>query len=269
MTVAHTSLTAQLTACIVFVNYIIEFSNTLFPLKISLLVNTILRNRRSDYSTNNKTENKHTPGERFTFDKQLVAGLRQTLCQSNTDKCSHGPPGPPGPPGPKGERGERGRRGNKGRTGNKGDNGIMGPPGRSGKQGITGPSGSKGEIGLKGQKGDTATAGMKGAKVEPGQSIAAPTVAVSPAKMTVNESKTASFQCSVSGNPKPMSTWSKLEGKSEKNLSATTDGKLILTNAAGSDSGVYKCSASNILGQRQALVRLAANGKFSFVNRLG
>ncbi|XP_074627699.1 hemicentin-1-like isoform X2 [Acropora palmata] len=229
-------------------------------------VNTILRNRRSDYSTN-KTENKHTPDDRFTFDKlvkldKLVAGLKKKLCQPNIGTCSQGPPGPPGPPGPRGERGERGRRGNKGRSGNKGDSGIMGRPGKSGKQGIMGPPGSKGETGLKGEKGDTGTAGMKGAKGEPGESIAAPTVAVSPAKMTVNESKTASFQCSVSGNPKPVSTWSKLEGKSEKILSATTDGKLILTNAAGSDSGVYKCSASNILGQQaQALVRLVVNAQ--------
>ncbi|XP_044164992.1 netrin receptor DCC-like isoform X2 [Acropora millepora] len=221
-------------------------------------VNTILRNRRSDYSMNNKTENKHTADQRFISEK-LVSELRRELCQSNIDRCSRGPAGPPGPPGPRGEKGDRGRRGNKGRSGNKGDNGIMGPPGKSGKQGIMGPSGSKGETGLKGEKGDTGTAGMKGAKGEPGESIAAPTVAVSPAKMTVNESKTASFQCSVSGNPKPVSTWSKLEGKSEKILSATTDGKLILTNAAGSDSGVYKCSASNILGRAQALVRLVVN----------
>ncbi|XP_044183737.1 hemicentin-2-like isoform X3 [Acropora millepora] len=221
-------------------------------------VHTILRNRRSDYSMNNKTEKKHTPDEMFTSDN-LVSELRQKLCQSNIGMCSRGPPGPPGPPGPRGERGDRGRRGNKGRSGNKGDNGIMGPPGRSGKQGIMGPTGSKGETGLKGQKGDTGTAGMKGTKGEPGKSIAAPTVAVSPAKMTVNESKTASFQCSVSGNPKPVSTWSKLEGKSEKILSATTDSKLILLNAAGSDSGVYKCSASNILGQAQAPVRLLVN----------
>ena len=194
--------------------------------------------------------------------------LRQELCQSNIDRCSRGPAGPPGPPGPRGERGERGRRGNKGRSGNKGDNGIMGPPGRGGKQGIMGLKGSKGETGQKGEKGDTGTAGMKGAKGEPGESIEAPTVAVSPAKMTVNESKTASFQCSVSGNPKPVPTWSKLEAKSEKSLSATTDGKLILSNAAGSDAGVYKCSASNILGQAQALVRLVVNGKFRYVNRL-
>ena len=236
-------------------------------LKFFSLVYTILRNRRSDYSMNNKTENKHTPDERFTSDN-LASELRQKLCQSNIGRCSRGPPGPPGPPGPRGERGNRGRRGNKGRTGNKGDNGIMGPPGRSGKQGIMGPPGSKGETGLKGEKGDTGTAGMKGAKGEPGESIAAPTVAVSPAKMTVNESKTASFQCSVSGNPKPVSTWSKLEGKTEKILSGTTDGMLILPNAAGSDSGVYKCSASNILGRAQALVRLVVNGKFCYVNRL-
>ena len=125
-----------------------------------------------------------------------------------------------------------------------------------------GPTGSKGETGLKGEKGDAGTAGMTGAKGEPGESIAAPTVTVSPAKMTVTERRTAFFQCSVSGNPKPMTTWSKLEGNSEKILSATTDGRLILPNAAGSDSGVYKCSASNTLGRAQALVRLVVNGEF-------
>ena len=243
------------------------FQTHFFPLKISFLVNIILRNRRSDYSMNNKTENKRTADQRFISEK-LVKELTQELCQSNIDKCPRGPAGPLGPPGPRGERGERGRRGNKGRSGNKGDNGIMGPPGKSGKQGIKGTPGSKGETGLKGEKGDTGTAGIKGAKGEPGESIAAPTVAVSPAKMTVKESKTASFQCSVSGNPKPVSTWSKLERKSEKILSATTDGKLILSNAAGGDSGVYKCSALNILGQAQALVRLVVSGKFRCVNQL-
>ena len=181
---------------------------------------------------------------------------------------SKGNKGDNGIMGPPGKSGKQGIMGPPGSRGNKGDNGIMGPPGKSGSQGIMGPTGSKGETGQKGEKGDTGTAGMKGAKGEPGESIAAPTVAVSPAKMTVNESKTASFQCSVSGNPKPVPTWSKLEGKSEKNLSTTTDGKLLLPNAAGNDSGVYKCSASNILGQAQALVRLVVNGKFRYVNQL-
>ena len=181
------------------------------------------------------------------------------------DKCSAGPPGPPGPPGPRGKIGGRGRKGPKGRTGNKGDSGIMGSPGQSGKQGIMGPTGPRGETGRKGQKGDTGTAGRPGAKGEPGQSIAAPTTAVSPAKLTVNEGETASFQCSASGNPKPAIKWSKMKGLSEIGLSEVSEGKLLLRNVAGSYSGTYKCSASNILGQAQAVGQLIVNGKFIFV----
>ena len=96
--------------------------------------------------------------------------------------------------------------------------------------------GSKGETRLKGEK-----AGTKNAKGEPSELIAALLL---------------------------LSTWSKLEGKSEKILTATTDRKLILPNAAASDSSVYKCSASNILGQAQELVRPVVNGKFHYVNRL-
>ena len=105
------------------------FQAHFFALKISFLGNTILRNSRSAYSTN-ETKNKHTPEERFTFDKlvKLVAGLKKKLCQPNTGTCSHGPSGSPGPLEPRGERGERGRRENKGKSGNRGDHGIMGPP---------------------------------------------------------------------------------------------------------------------------------------------
>ena len=186
------------------------------------------------------------------------------LCQSNIEKCSAGLPGPPGPSGPRGQKGSRGRRGLQGRPGNKGDNGIMGSPGKSGKQGIMGPAGPKGETGQKGQKGqkgDTGITGRPGAKGEPGESIAAPTAAVSPAKLTVNEGETASFQCSVSGNPKPAIKLSKMKGQSEIGLSEVSEGKLLLRNVAGSYSGAYKCSASNILGQAQVVARLVVNGK--------
>ena len=77
----------------------------------------------------------------------------------------------------------------------------MGLPGASGKQGIMGTVGPKGDPGLKGQKGDMGPAGMPGHKGEPGESITAPVVSVSPAKLIVNESGTASFQCSVTGGP--------------------------------------------------------------------
>ncbi|KAL9967876.1 hypothetical protein ACROYT_G026176 [Oculina patagonica] len=174
-------------------------------------------------------------------------------------KNAPGPPGPPGRPGPRGHKGARGRRGQKGRTGNKGDKGIMGSPGKSGKQGIVGPAGIKGETGLKGEKGDIGPAGMPGSKGEPGESISSPAVVVSPVTLTVNEGGSASFQCSASGNPEPAVVWSKLDNQSEITQSEVSRGKLQLTKVTGHDSGVYQCSATNILGNSREVVRLAVN----------
>ena len=181
------------------------------------------------------------------------------LCQSKGITCSSGPPGPPGSPGPRGHKGARGRRG---KTGNKGDQGIMGSPGKSGKQGIMGPIGLQGETGGKGEKGDMGPAGMPGTKGEPGESISSPAVVVSPVTLTVNEGGTASFQCSASGNPKPAVSWSKLYNRSQITQSVVTGGKLKLSKVTENDSGVYQCSATNILGSSQEVVRLAVNGEF-------
>ena len=190
---------------------------------------------------------------------KLLTEVKLQLCQSKVATCPAGPPGPPGPPGPKGTRG---RRGQKGRTGNKGDRGIMGSPGKSGKQGIMGPAGLKGATGIKGQKGDTGAAGLPGTKGEPGQSILSPTVVISPATLTVNEDTSASFQCSASGNPEPAIVWSKLDNKSEITQSAVSGGKLQLKHLTGNDSGLYQCSATNILGKDQGAAQLVVNCKY-------
>ena len=192
---------------------------------------------------------------------KLLSEMRLHLCQSNGVTCSSGSLGPPGPPGPRGNKGARGRRGQKGRTGDKGDKGIMGSPGKSGKQGIGGPAGLKGETGTKGEKGDIGPAGMPGTKGEPGESISSPAVVVSPVTLTVNEGGSASFQCSASGNPEPKVVWSKLNNHSEVIQSAVLKGRLQLKNLTGNDSGVYQCSATNILGNSQEVVRLAVNSK--------
>ena len=215
------------------------------------------RNKRAADALKNTTGSINTV-DRGTILKvnKLLPSMKPQLCHSNGPTC---PPGPPGPPGPKGDKGYRGRRGHRGRTGNKGDQGIMGSPGKSGKQGIMGPVGPKGDAGLKGQKGDTGSAGMQGAKGEPGESISAPVVTVSPKTLTVNEGGSASFQCSVSGNPNPVIVWSKKNRQSSR--SVVTGGKLLLKNVRGSDSGTYNCSAVNILGQAQALVQLIVTGK--------
>ena len=185
------------------------------------------------------------------------------LCQSKGVTCSSGPPGPPGPPGPRGHKGARGRRGQKGKTGNKGDQGIMGSPGKSGKQGVMGPAGLQGETGHKGEKGDMGPAGMPGTKGEPGESISSPAVVVSPVTLTVNEGGTASFQCLASGNPEPSVSWSKLNNQSQVTQLAVSGGKLELKKVTGSDTGVYQCSATNILGNSQEVARLRVNGELS------
>ena len=94
-------------------------------------------------------------------------------------------------------------------------------------------------------------AGMPGAKGEPGESISAPVVAVSPKTLTVN-----------------VIVWSKADKQSTIIQSAVSRGKLLLKNVAGSDSGTYNCSAANILGKAQALVQLVVNGKLFFYKRL-
>ena len=195
---------------------------------------------------------------------KLLSKLRPHICQSKGRRCLPGPPGPPGSPGPRGEKGARGRKGHRGKQGKKGDQGIMGSPAKSGKQGIMGPVGPAGETGPKGQKGDMGPAGLPGSKGEPGESISVPAVAVSPARLTANETRSASFQCSVNGNPKPTVVWSKLSSQTKMIQSAVLGDTLLLQNLKGSDAGVYKCSAVNILGQAHAVGHLVVNGELLF-----
>ena len=222
-------------------------------LVLDLQLSKLHRDKRNTDNIKNRTENKNAANTMVKINKLLS----ELISQSGTYL-----PGPPGPPGPRGEKGSRGKRGPKGRPGNKGDQGIMGLPGKTGKQGIMGPVGPEGDVGLKGQKGDMGPAGMPGAKGEPGESISAPVVAVSPKKLTVNEGGSASFQCSVSCNPKPAIQWSKMNSESQLSPSTVSGGKLLLKKVAGNDAGKYNCSAVNILGKAHALVQLAVNGKF-------
>jgi len=192
----------------------------------------------------------------------FLSEIKTHLCQSTGVTCSSGPPGPPGPPGPRGQKGARGRRGQKGKPGIKGDQGIMGSPGRDGKQGIMGPPGLQGEARPKGEKGDIGPVGMPGAKGEPGESISVPAVIVSPTKLSVNERGSATFQCSARGNPQPAIKWRRVNSQSEISKSAILRGRLHFQNVKGSDSGLYECSAENILGNARAVAELVVNGRW-------
>jgi len=122
-----------------------------------------------------------------------------------------------------------------------------------------GPAGLKGETGPKGERGGMGPAGMPGTKGEPGESISVPDVEVSPVTRTVNESGSAYFQCSASGNPTPTIVWSKLENGTEVTLQGSSGERLHLKNVSANDAGIYKCAATNILGQARRETRLVVN----------
>ena len=219
---------------------------------------TDIRNRRQADDIVNTSDVKGKDEFVVKLNKLLSERMAQ-LCQTRNE-CSQGPPGPPGRPGPRGPKGTQGRRGPRGKKGVKGDKGIMESPGKSGKQGILGPQGLKGERGLKGEKGELGPSGRPGTKGEPGESISAPAVAVSPSTLTVNENEAASFQCSASGNPKPILTWSSNSSAIDQST-VTPSGKIIWKNVPRNVSGVYQCTARNILGVARGFASLLVNGK--------
>lgn len=103
--------------------------------------------------------------------------------------------------------------------------------------------------------------GIPGAKGEPRESLSAPAVVISPVKLTVNEKGSASFRCSTRGNPEPAIVWTKADNRSEISALTVSGARLHLENLTGNDSGLYQCSAVNIIGQAQSLARLVVNGK--------
>jgi len=184
----------------------------------------------------------------------VITSLKICQKRGNFNVCPRGRPGPPGRAGTQGIKGKEGRRGRKG------SQGIMGPPGKSGKQGIMGPPGIRGEKGI---KGDIGPSGIPGIKGEPGESISAPKVTISPAsQLTVNESNTAVFSCSVSGNPTANLTWTKMSGSLPSDRAkVTSDGLLRIKDVRLEDAGKYRCMARNLLGNDEKVATLIVQSK--------
>ena len=181
------------------------------------------------------------------------------ICQKRGN-CNVGPRGRPGPPG---RAGNKGNKGNKGRRGRKGSQGIMGPRGKRGKQGIMGPPGIRGEKGI---KGDIGPPPIPGIKDEPDESIFPPKVTISPAsQLTVNESNTTVFFCSVSGNPTAKLTWVKVYGSLPSDRAkVTSDGLMQIKDVRLEDAGRYRCMAENRLGNDEEVTTLVVQSKLIF-----
>ena len=196
------------------------------------------------------------------FIRQVLEDMFTTslkICRKRGDfsVCPRGRPGPPGRAGTKGDKGNEGRRGRKG------SQGIMGPSGRSGKQGIMGPPGIGGEKGL---KGDIGPPGIPGIKGEPGKSISAPKVTISPAsQLTVNESNTAALFCSATGNPTAQVSWTRVYGSLPSRAKVTSDGLMQIKDVRLEDAGRYRCMAKNLLGNDEQVTTLVVQSR-SLIN---
>ncbi len=99
-----------------------------------------------------------------------------------------------------------------------------------------------------------------------------------PDDVTVQSGDTASFACSVSGDPAPGVTWHRedpdaaVSGAAERvetvaGPRATVDrrtGRLRLADARPEDEGVYVCRAENEAGRVEASATLSVHGKGAF-----
>ena len=62
--------------------------------------------------------------------------------------------------------------------------------------------------------------------------------------------------CHVTGFPSPKISWRKVPGNLVQARALWKDGRLSIKNAQKSDSGLYKCEASNVLGHDSAVTQL-------------
>ena len=200
------------------------------------------------------------------FLEDVVISSFKKICRTGGFSiCPRGMPGPPG------KRGEKGFQGIMGPPGQIGTQGIIGPPGIGGEKGIKGDigppgipgiSGDIGEPGIPGIKGDIGPPGIPGTKGEPGETISAPKVTISPPQLTVNESNTAALFCSATGNPVPQVSWSRVSASLPSNrTNLTSDGLIQIVDARLEDAGKYKCVARNILGKDEQTARLVVQSK--------
>ena len=153
-----------------------------------------------------------------------------------------------------------GQRGKPGRRGRPGNPGKYGPQGIPGPMGIKGDPGVQGNVGLPGPRGPR---GEKGEKGEKGKSISAPFFIEAPAEKTVKEGQTAILKCTVDGYPQPRVRWSRERTTLPLRRYVTGPSKaLILKDVKPEDTGIYSCSAENLLGSANASAQLTVQCKF-------
>ena len=97
-----------------------------------------------------------------------------------------------------------------------------------------------------------------------------PTVALQPKNRTVKEGENIAIPCVVNGVPRPRVDWFKPSGKEVKRnkrhrVHALASNMLMINNASTRDSGVYRCDASNTVGQVTMNVTVIVIGEVGII----
>ena len=91
-----------------------------------------------------------------------------------------------------------------------------------------------------------------------------PLITQKPSSVTVEEGQRVSLLCKASGQPTPIVTRQKPFNKVSKIQAALVDGNLRILNVTKVDSGVYACSAKNLLGEDTAVALVTVTDRLKF-----
>ncbi|XP_072249471.1 immunoglobulin superfamily DCC subclass member 3-like [Leuresthes tenuis] len=96
-----------------------------------------------------------------------------------------------------------------------------------------------------------------------------PVILSGPQNLTINVHQTAILECIATGNPRPIVSWSRLDGRSigVEGVQVLGTGNLMISDATLQHSGVYVCSANRpgSRSRRTALGRLVVQAPPEFV----
>ena len=215
----------------------------LFDLNTALLLSgdeeSISRHKRSVSSATTQVSPTLKPSYVQLLIRDELRLLQNQICAEDHVLCRAGPTGTPG------------RRGRPGR------------PGKHGPQGPPGPMGMKGDPGMPGDIGAPGPSGPQGEKGEQGKSLSAPRLIEAPVGVTVNEGQTAVLKCTVDGHPPPKVRWSKINSLLPVGRHVIEPSTaLLIKKVKPEDTGVYRCSAQNLLGRTNASAPLKVHCKF-------
>ncbi|XP_068701952.1 uncharacterized protein [Montipora foliosa] len=94
-----------------------------------------------------------------------------------------------------------------------------------------------------------------------------PRITQKPVSTTVEEGQSVSLLCKAIGQPRPLISWRKAFSQMLEENTVVKAGKLTIRNVTKADTGLYACSARNLLGQDSAVALITVNERLKFIQK--